>query len=130
MKVFFDTNVWLSATLFSGLCSELITRCEDENKILLTSALIREEALQVLTRKFPHRKDAANLFDASWIKAQLVADKIEPANDNDARLVAAAANAAADLFVTGDQRVLDWKTHGNMRVMSPREAWEFLFASH
>lgn len=128
MKVFFDTNVWLSATLFPGLCAELLLRSVEEGHALLTTRLVREEAVAVLTEKFPRRTDAPALFDANWSVAQEVADVPEPPDDNDTRLVAAAAAAGADLFVTGDMRVQGWEQAGNMRIVSPRQAWGILFA--
>ena len=127
MKVFLDTNVWLSAVLFPGLCSELIVRCAEEDIVLLSSVLVHEEALAVLARKFPQRSDTKALFDASWQEAGCVADCAQPEGDNDARLVAAAARADADLFITGDARVLEWKAQGGMKIVSPREAWGILF---
>ncbi len=128
MKVFFDTNVWLSATLFPGLCAELLLRCVEEGHVLPTTRLIREEAIAVLTEKFPRRADAPNLFDANWCVALEVTDVLEPQDDNDARLLAAAAAAGVDLFVTGDLRVQDWGKAGIMRIVSPRQAWGILFA--
>ena len=125
MKVFLDTNVWLSATIFPGLCEALLTECADRD-VLLTSALIRQEAHEVLMRKFPHVPEATALFDASWSEVRCVADAAEPVDDADARLVAAALAAGADLFVTDDQRVLGWATAGSMRIVSPRQAWEIL----
>jgi len=129
MKVFLDTNVWLSATIFSGLCEALVTECADRDW-LVTSALVRDEAHDVLARKFPHLPNAPSLFDASWSEAPLVADIAEPASDNDARLVAAAVAAGANLFVTGDKRVLGWQQSGALRIVTPREAWITLFAPH
>jgi len=129
MKVFLDTNVWLSATIFAGLCEALVTECADRDW-LVTSRLVRDEAHEVLVRKFPLQSHAPALFDSSWSEVPLVADVAEPANDNDARLVAAAVAAKADLFVTGDKRVLDWKQSGTLRIVSPREAWIILFAPH
>lgn len=126
MRVFLDTHVWLSATIFSGLCEELVIQCADRGW-LLSSALIRSEAHEVLQRKFPHAPNACALFDASWRSAELIADMATPVDDNDRRLVIAAANAGADLFVTGDKRVLGWKplphTSGHLRMVSPRDAW-------
>jgi hypothetical protein len=78
MKVFLDTNVWLSATIFSGLCEALVTECADRDW-LVTSALVRDEAHDVLARKFPHLPNAPSLFDACWSEAPLVADIAEPA---------------------------------------------------
>jgi len=129
MKVFLDTNVWLSATIFSGLCEALVTECADRDW-LVTSALVRDEAHDVLARKFPQLPNAPSLFDASWSEAPLVADIAEPASDNDARLVAAAVAAGANLFVTGDKRVLGWQQSGALRIVTPREAWITLFAPH
>lgn len=125
MKVFLDTNVWLSATIFPGLCAELVFVCAQHDEIL-SSALVRSEAHEVLQRKFPLRSEALALFDMAWGEVTRVSDIDEPASDNDARLVAAAEAAGADLFVTGDKRVLEWRGVGSMRIVSPREAWGVL----
>lgn len=127
MRVFLDTNVWLSATLFPGLCAELLARCAEDVHEVLTTPLIRAEAVAVLAEKFPRRVEAAALFDINWSIAECVADVAEPADDNDVRLVAAAAAAGAELFVTGDIRVQGWLHTGSMRIMSPRQAWRSLF---
>ena len=104
----------------------LVTACA-ERDWLLTSPLVRQEAHQVLAGKFPRRRDAPALFDVSRSEALCVADVPDPADDNDARLVAAAASAGAELFVTGDRRVLEWIASGSMRIASPRQAWIILF---
>lgn len=130
MKVFLDTNVWLSATIFSGLCEELLLQCAGRGW-LLSSELVQTEAHEVLARKFAQAPNAIVLFDAVWQAATLAPDVSEPANDNDRRLVAAAAAVDADLFVTGDKRVLDWQSvkHAGsiMQIVSPRQAWGVLF---
>jgi len=129
MRVFLDTNVWMSATIFSGLCEALVLQCAEHHS-LLSSALVQQEAYAVLQRKFPQVPHACALFDAAWQTAELIADHIEPPDDNDRRLVNAAAAAGADLFVTGDKRVLGWQTvaraQGFMRIVSPRDAWSVL----
>ncbi|OIN92217.1 MAG: hypothetical protein AUJ20_08480 [Comamonadaceae bacterium CG1_02_60_18] len=130
MKVFLDTNVWVSATIFSGLCEELVLQCADRDW-LFGSPLIQMEAHEVLARKFPQCLNACELFDASWQVAQWVDDAAEPPNDNDQRLVNAAASAGMDFFVTGDKRVLGWqavkRVDGMMKIVTPREAWMALF---
>ena len=128
MRVFLDTNVWLSATLFPGLCAELVTECA-EHGWLITSKLVQAEAHEVLIRKFSQRSDSPRLFDAVWREASCTDDVIEPSDDADARLVAAAASAGSDLFVTGDRRVLEWKTSDSMHIVTPRQAWLRLFPS-
>lgn len=126
MRVFLDTNVWLSAVVFPGLCAELLLEIDARGHRLLTSALVREEVHAVMQRKFPRHAAAVERFDALWADATRVPDVAEPADDADARLVTAAEAAGADLFVTGDQRVLGWDPCGEMGILSPRRAWERL----
>lgn len=126
-RVFADTNVWLSAAVFPGLCAELLLALDAAGHRLLTSALVRAEAHDVLRRKFARHAAALERFDALWACAACVPDVAEPADDADARLVAASRAAGADVFVTGDQRVRGWDApEGAMRIVSPRGAWGML----
>jgi predicted nucleic acid-binding protein len=127
VKVFLDTNVWLSATVFAGLCEAILTESAQRDW-LLTTRLVQQEAHEVLGRKFAYLPQAQVMFDAVWAEAACVADVDEPTDDNDARLVQAAQNAGASVFVTGDQRVLGWGVRGDMQMLSPRDAWTHLFA--
>jgi len=127
LKVFLDTNVWLSATVFAGLCEAILIECHQRDW-LLTTKLVQSEAHEVLGRKFPHLPQSLALFDAIWSEATCVQDLDEPADDNDVRLVRAASLAGAEVFVTGDKRVLTWGGEGNTQILSPREAWMQLFA--
>ena len=127
MKVFLDTNVWLSATVFAGLCEAILIECHQRDW-LLTTKLVQSEAHEVLGRKFPHLPQSLALFDAIWSEATCLQDLDEPADDNDVRLVRAASLAGAEVFVTRDKRMLTWGREGNMQILSPREAWMQLFA--
>jgi predicted nucleic acid-binding protein len=127
VKVFLDTHVWLSATVFAGLCEAILTESA-QRAWLVTTLLVQQEAHEVLGRKFAHLPQAQVLFDAVWAEAACVPDVDEPADDNDARLVQAALNAGAAVFVTGDRRVLAWGAREGMQILSPRDAWMQLFA--
>jgi predicted nucleic acid-binding protein len=127
LKVFLDTNVWLSATVFAGLCEAILIECHQRDW-LLTTKLVQSEAHEVLGRKFPHLPQSLALFDAIWSEATCLQDLDEPADDNDVRLVRAASLAGAEVFVTRDKRMLTWGREGNMQILSPREAWMQLFA--
>lgn len=122
MKVFLGTNAWLSATVFAGLCAEILTESAQRNW-LLTTRLVQAEAHEVLRRKFPHLPQSLALFDAIWTEAACASDVDEPADDNDVRLVRAAEAAGAAVFVTGDRRVLGWGAQGDMHILSSRDAW-------
>lgn len=136
MKVFLDTNVWFSATVFSGLCEDILVQCADRGW-LVSSHLIRIEAHEVLGRKFPRQTEAVKLFDAVWQSAVLIDDVAEPAGYNDERLIHAVLSAKADYFVTGDKRVLSWMqkppkslAFEQLRIVSPRDAWAELFGAN
>jgi predicted nucleic acid-binding protein len=126
VKVFLDTHVWLSATVFAGLCEAILTEAAQRNW-LLTTRLVQTEAHAVLVRKFPHVPQAQALFDAIWSEAACAPDVDEPADDNDARLVRAAREAGAGVFVTGNRRLLGWGAQGGMQILAPRDAWVRLF---
>jgi predicted nucleic acid-binding protein len=124
MKVFLDSNVWLAAVVFPGLCAELLLELDTRGHRLLTTELVRQEVLEVVHRKFKRHEVALERFDSLWACAECVPDVAEPAQDADARLVAAALGAGAQLFITGDQPVLGWHPQGLMGIVSPRQAWE------
>jgi len=126
LKVFLDTNAWLSAIVFPGLCAELLLELDGRGHRLVTSALVRDETHAVLSGKFVRHATAVERFDSLWACAVCVPDVDEPADDADARLLAAAKVAGAQVFVTGDQRVLGWDPAGALHIVSPRQAWAML----
>ncbi len=115
--------------MFAGLCEAILIECHQRDW-LLTTKLVQSEAHEVLNRKFPHLPQSLALFDAIWSEATCVQDLDEPADDNDVRLVKAASLAGAEVFITGDKRVLTWGREGNTQILSPREAWMQLFAGN
>ena len=121
MKIFLDTNVWVSALMAPGLCEDLLfDSCKQD--IAMSSPLVWEELAEVLRRKVRAPEPVVAAARILWLDTIRVAEPSEPADDADARLVAAAAAAGADLFVTGDKRVLQWAAAGSMRIVSPRDA--------
>lgn len=129
MKVFLDTNVWFSAVATPGLCELLVKQLFEANEVL-GSELVWSELSHLLGRKLKFTNEEITLAYAMFDEIEWIADVADPADDNDARLVAAAVAAGADLFVTGDKRVLAWERSGNLRIVTPRVAWITLFAPH
>ena len=121
MKIFLDTNVWVSALMAPGLCEDLLfDSCKQG--MAMSSPLVWEELAEVLRRKVKAPEPVVAAARVLWLETIRVAEPSEPADDADARLVAAAAASGADLFVTGDRRVLRWAAAGTMRIVSPRDA--------
>lgn len=126
MKVFFDTNIWVSAFAAAGLCESLVSECLREYTVL-SSPLVGEELFRALDKKLkldkPELKEARELFGF----ASLIKDASSSKGDNDARLLIAAADAGANLFISGDKAILNRGSVGAMRIVSPRDAWLILF---
>ena len=121
MKIFLDTNVWVSALMAPGLCEDLLfDSCKQG--MAMSSPLVWEELAEVLRRKVKAPEPVVAAARVLWLETIRVAEPSEPADDADARLVAAATAVGADLFVTGDKRVLLWRAAGTMRIVSPRDA--------
>jgi len=126
MRVFVDTNVWVSAIASPGLCDGLLKRLFAGHEVL-GSELVWRELASVLARKLRFSQQEIALAREMFSEAIQLADVVEPRKDSDARLVAAAVAGGADLFATGDKRVLEWGKSGSMRIVSPRDAWIILF---
>ena len=132
MKVFFDTNVWIASFIARGLCADLVGAAmvaHDTGGIeVLTCPAVLVEAERLLRDKF-----RAN--DAQWYAADTVFSRITMVVDgaatipsffpdpDDWPIIAAAVEAHADLFVTGDKALLELRAVENMPVVSPREAF-------
>lgn len=126
MRVFVDTNVWVSAIASPGLCDDLLKQLFGSHEVL-GSELVWRELESVLVRKLGFSPQEIAAARAMFNESGLLADVPEPRKDSDARLVTAAAAGGAHLFVTGDKRVIEWSTSGSMRIVSPRDAWIILF---
>jgi putative PIN family toxin of toxin-antitoxin system len=129
VRVFLDTNVWFSAVATPGLCELLVKQLFEANEVL-GSDLVWTEFSGLLVRKLRFSSEEIAIAHAMFDAVESIADVPDPADDNDARLVAAALAAGADLFVTGDKRVLEWRQSGTLRIVTQREAWIILFAPH
>lgn len=128
MKIFFDTNVWISAFIGSALCGDLIADSLHEHEVL-TSALVGEEIIDVLERKIGLSREERRQALVLLGFASAVVDAPASAGDNDACLLEATRTAEADLFVTGDKAVLERQSLDRMRIVSPRDAWVIFFGS-
>ena len=129
MRVFFDTNVLVSAFLARGLCADLLRLVLTEHT-LVTSEVVLAELRDVLSRKGrlpPQQIDAIETF----LREQPVAPRptqtleLGLVDADDEWVVASAVLAEAELFVTGDQGVLAC-TNPPLPLVNPRGCWERL----
>lgn len=128
MRVFLDTNVLASGLATRGLCADVV-RSVIEFHELVACDLLSEEVARVLRRKFAVTdtliSDAMMFLANDTIRSEDQPRAIAALSDDaDQRMISAACNGRAAIFVTGDKEVQNLGNVGQMRVLSPRQFWE------
>ena len=130
MRVFLDTNVLVSAFVGRGLCTDLLKIVLGEHE-LLVSKLVVEELERVLRDKLRAPRAvlerAMSILDHVEIVPSPTAVPSGPDFDeDDATILAAAFEAKADIFVTGDLDLLAEAKQLPIPAVSPRKFMELL----
>ena len=129
MRLVLDTNVLISAFISRGLCTELLEHCAKQHELVTSPAIIEELRLKLLT-KFRIPPDAvddavAALFAGmEVIDPSVLPDRVSRDVDDDV-VIATAVSGGCVAIITGDRDLLDLIAHGGVRMLSPREFWEF-----
>jgi putative PIN family toxin of toxin-antitoxin system len=129
VRVFFDTNVLVSAFLARGLCADLLRLVLSEHT-LLSSEVVLAELRDVLSRKGRLPMQQIESIEA-FLRDQPIAPRpatileLGLVDVDDEWVLASAVLAEADLFVTGDQSVLAC-TNPPLPLLNPRSCWEQL----
>ena len=130
MKVFLDTNVLASSIATRGLCSELLESVVHEHELLTCRPVLRELE-RVLAQKF-RLPEAVVAGFLALLKAEgtVVESRKNPPirikDADDIPILACAIAGKADVFVTGDKKLLDLRKIEDLAVVSPRELWNQL----
>ena len=130
MKVFFDTNVLISAFAARGLCADLMRVVLAEHE-LQTGDVNLIELRRVLRDRFkapPAQIDRveALLRDQSIVERPDEVLPLKVRDADDAWVLASAVAGGADILVTGDQDLLVLAAKAPLPIVSPRAAWEQL----
>lgn len=130
MRVFLDTNVLVSAFATRGLCADLFELVLLKHELILGPHVIREltKALRQKVKLPPQNADTIVDFLVGEA-AQFVGSSppISAAVDaDDAIILSEATGGNAEVFVTGDAKVLKLRQLGRMRIVLPRAFWEML----
>jgi predicted nucleic acid-binding protein len=129
VRVFFDTNVLVSAFLARGLCADLLRLVLAEHT-LVSSEVVISELRDVLGRKGKLPIAQIKAIE-TFLRDQPIAPRPEQTLElglidaDDEWVVASAVLIDADLFVTGDQGVLACMAPP-IPVINPRGCWEQL----
>lgn len=131
MRVFLDTNVLISALSARGLCADVVRVVLREHQMVISERVL-QELERVFVDKFEVSREAlARALDVA-ISGEVVLDPPEPGDyeigdSDDARIVAAAIAAEADVLVTGGRDLLNVADQvAEIAVLSPRQFWAML----
>jgi uncharacterized protein len=129
VRVFFDTNVLVSAFLARGLCADLLRLVLTEHT-LVTSEVVLAELRDVLSRKgrlAAQQIEAIEMFlrDHPVVPIPVQILELGLVDGDDEWVLASAVLAQADLFVTGDPGVLAC-SKPPLPLVNPRGCWEQL----
>lgn len=130
MKIFFDTNVLVSAYAARGICADLVRFVLSEHE-LLTGEVNLEELRRVLGEKLgatEHRLDAieSELRAETGVPRPKEPSTIAVRDPDDRWVLASAPAGGADLLVTGDQNLLAVAGQVELPIVNPRGCWERL----
>jgi uncharacterized protein len=136
-RVVLDTNVYISALLWTGIPHRLLRLAEAGDLTFVTTPAIMEELREALGRpKFRLRirtlqSSVTELMEAILSIVEVVQDlPIEPVvkrDPDDDKILACAIAAQADWIVSGDDHLLSLKRYKGIPIVTPRQfsrAWE------
>lgn len=130
MRVFLDTNVLVSAFTTRGLCADLFRLVLAEHDLLISETVL-EELGRTLTKRFNLPQKTASdilafLSEFPVIPKPTELPKISIRDPDDLPILAAASNAHAYVLITGDRDLLCLGESARIRIVDPREFWNFL----
>jgi len=130
VKVFFDTNVLVSAIATRGLCADIVNAALVEHQLVVGETVLAE-LRQVLQQKL---KLPATLIEEteSFLRLHAIVVKagevpeVRIRDTKDKIILAEALAGKADVLVTGDQDLLEVAVPARVKILAPRGFWEML----
>ncbi len=129
LKVVLDTNVLVSALLFKGELSKLLSLLKRRKCILLFSEETLNEIIRVLhypkfaltEKEIDYLLQSEILSYAKIVETVLKFNKEACRDREDQKFLELAVSAKADYIISGDKDLLDLKKINKIRILSPNE---------
>ena len=130
MRIFFDTNVLVSAFATRGLCADLFSYVLLEHG-LVVGEVVLVELRRALRDRIKVPRTLIEEVDDLLREATLVPKpkehlKLGISDPDDEWIVASAVAGRADVLVTGDSALLEAASGAPLPVLSPRGLWDVL----
>jgi uncharacterized protein len=131
LRVVADSNVLISALLWTGSPHKILKLAENKSLILCSSLPIIEEMSEVLARqKFVERLGELKTTPEELMESLLgLVEIVRPAislneikdDPEDNRILECALEAGADYIISGDSHLLKLKSFRDMPIVTPRK---------
>lgn len=126
LKVVCDTNIYISAYLFSGITPEVIRLAQQGKFRLFVSPAILDELTAILIRKFAKpesyvREVVSHITSFASLVVPSVTLTVIKSDPADNRILECAVEAGADVIISGDDALKNLKIYDGIAIMSPRQ---------
>ena len=127
MKVVFDTNVLLSATLFDESESQkLLFKLIKEDVQIFSSRAIIEEYQKVLKRDFHYSEEESDKIVENLLVFLILVEPSEKINiikydPDDNKILECAIASQSEIIITYDKHLLDLKEFKGIKILLPKE---------
>ncbi len=130
MKVVLDTNVIIAAFAARGLCSEIFESCVLNHRIITSEFVLLEVKrnlgkkihlpVNIIKELIQYLRNSSEIVVPEPVSESLCRDK------DDNKIIGTAISGQARFIITGDQDLLTLKNYQEIKIISPREFWNFL----
>lgn len=125
MKIVLDTNIYISAFHFKGICSEVIDLCSIQYEIFISDNIF-QEIKKVLETKFNYSE---NEFENIIYILDKITEKLKPTNNlpsicrdkDDNHILQLADFINADYIITGDKDLLILEKYLQTKIITPKD---------
>ena len=130
MKVFFDTNVLVSAYTARGLSVDLFRLVLTEHELVAGEVNLLEFR-RVLGQRFKVPEPEVVQAERELCEHTIVPKPSAPLDlqirdPDDTWVLASAVRGQADVLVTGDRDLLDVAESSPIPILTPRDCWQWL----
>ncbi len=129
MRVVFDTNVLLSSTLWDGsVAQKLLFKLIKHDVRIFASEDILSEYKKVLKKDFEYSdEEILGIVEKLILFLSLVTplEKVDvvKGDPDDNKIIDCALASSSDCVITYDKHLLNLKSYGKVRIITPEEAF-------